>query len=402
LKHFFCLYSYILVLVFSNFLQIPVSVALASNKKTDTKEISTDFLNKVPNSFYILGPGDALRVNISRELPELASIVQVNGEGTVTLPRLKKIYVKELTVNELTNLLNKAYAKFVKNPDVEIEILNYRPVRVLLEGEVTNPGIQVLQGFVTISPNNADLSSTNRYLLKKESTQRRDTFSQKFDAQYTMTERNYNAINYFFPTVFDAIRQGGGITEYSDLSNIQIIRKNSISEGEGKISAKLDFSQVLTFGNDSQNIRIYDSDIIRIGKLNQPNELQLNQGILSNLNPKFIRVFVAGRVINPGVVTLSRTGVMTDAVMLAGGTKVLKGPLTFVRNNSDGSIEKRRFGYKSGAKRGSYKNPKLKDGDVILVGDSFLSMSAEVIEEFTAPFFGLYSTYGLIKAINAE
>ena len=92
---------------------------------------------------------------------------------------------------------------------------------------------------------------------------------------------------------------------------------------------------------------------------------------------------------------------MTDAVMLA-GVQSSKGPLTFVRNNSDGSIDKRRFGYKSGAKRGSYKNPKLKDGDVILVGDSFLSISTEVIEEFTAPFFGLYSTYGLIKAIKAE
>ena len=402
MKRFFCLYSYILVLVFSNFLQIPVSVALVSNKKTDTKEISTDFLNNVPNSFYILGPGDALRVNISRELPELASVVQVSGEGTVTLPRLKKIYVNELTVNELTELLNKVYKKYVKNPDVEIEILNYRPIRVLLEGEVTNPGVQVLQGFVTISPTSEDLSLTNKYLLEKENRQQIDSLIQKFDTQYTISERNYNSINYFFPTVFDAIRQAGGITEYSDLSSIQIIRKNSISNGEGKISAKLDFSQVLTFGNDSQNIRIYDSDIIRVGKLNQPNELQLNQGILSNLNPKFIKVFVAGRVLNPGVVTLSRTGVMTDAVMLAGGTKVLKGPLTFVRNNSDGSIDKRRFSYKSGAKRGSYKNPKLKDGDVILVGESLLSMSTEVIEEFTAPFFGLYSTYGLIKAINSD
>ena len=402
MKRYFCLYSYIFFLVFSNCLQIPASIALVNNKKIDTKEISTDFLNKVPNSFYILGPGDALRVNISRELPELSSVVQVSGEGTVTLPRLKKIYVNELTVIELTELLNKVYKKYVKNPDVEIEILNYRPIRVLLEGEVTNPGVQVLEGFVTISPANADLSLTNKYLLKKESKQLSDSFSQKFDTQYTINQRNYNSINYFFPTVFDAIRQAGGITEYSDLSNIQIIRKNSISNGEGKISAKLDFSQVLTFGNDSQNIRIYDSDTIRIGKLNEPNELQLNQGILSNLNPKFIKVFVAGRVLNPGVITLSRTGVMSDAVMLAGGTKVLKGPLTFVRNNSDGSIDKRRFSYRSGAKRGSYKNPKLKDGDVILVGDSLLSMSAQVIEEFTAPFFGLYSTYGLIKAINTE
>ena len=38
-----------------------------------------------------------------------------------------------------------------------------------------------------------------------------------------------------FPTVFDAIKSAGGITTYSDLSSIEIIRKNSISNGGGKI-----------------------------------------------------------------------------------------------------------------------------------------------------------------------
>ena len=52
------------------------------------------------------------------------------------------------------------------------------------------------------------------------------------------------------------------------------------------------------------------------------------------------------------------------------------------------------------AKRGAYNNPSLKDGDFMLVGSSGLANSAEVINEVTSPFVGIFSTYGLIKAIT--
>ena len=37
---------------------------------------------------------------------------------------------------------------------------------------------------------------------------------------------------------------------------------------------------------------------------------------------------------------------------------------------------------------------------LILVGDSLLSKTSEVINESTSPFVGIFSTYGLIKAIS--
>ena len=43
-------------------------------------------------------------------------------------------------------------------------------------------------------------------------------------------------INSYFPTLFDAIQNSGGINEYSDLSSIKIIRKNSLSKGGGLIT----------------------------------------------------------------------------------------------------------------------------------------------------------------------
>ena len=45
----------------------------------------------------------------------------------------------------------------------------------------------------------------------------------------------------FFSTVFDAIRSSGGITQFSDLTSIKVIRKNSISNGGGKIQTTINF-----------------------------------------------------------------------------------------------------------------------------------------------------------------
>ena len=52
------------------------------------------------------------------------------------------------------------------------------------------------------------------------------------------------------------------------------------------------------------------------------------------------------------------------------------------------------------SRRGSFYNPRLKNGDFILVGESALTSFNQITQEFTAPFVGIFSTYGLIKAIT--
>ena len=79
---------------------------------------------------------------------------------------------------------------------------------------------------------------------------------------------------------------------------------------------------------------------------------------------------------------------------------MIKGPLTYLRFNNDGTIEKRKFNFRRNAKRGSYKNPVLKDGDLIVVGNSAFNITSEIIEEITSPFRGLITSYALIKTIS--
>lgn len=365
------------------------SYGLVKEANTNSKiDLNIDYLDNLPINDYILGPGDKIKIIVSREYEELSSTTTIDGEGTIYVPRLNRIYVEGLTLNELNKILNKAFRKFVKFPAVEVQVIEYRPIRVFVQGEVENPGLQLLEGSFFVNnfiKKDSELSEAKRAEIDTGNIRR-------------STSQNYKTT--FFPTVFDALRESGGITHFSDLSNIKLIRRNNLSNGSGKIQTTLNFEDVLTTGDTSQNIRIYDSDVIIVGKSDTDNKAFLRKAILSNLNPKFIEVFVTGRINRPGLTKVSKANVLSDAVDIAGGAKVLRGPVTFLRFNNDGTIDKRKFGFSGNATRGSYENPYLKSGDLIVIGDYPLASINQIITEFTSPIVGMFSTYGLIKAIN--
>ena len=266
-----------------------------------------------------------------------------------------------METKELKNILKRLYREYVKYPSVESIVRTYRPIKVQIIGEVQEPGLITLDGSLSLGDESKSL---------------------------------------YFPSLFDAIQRSGGITEFTDLSKVQLIRKNRISRGGGKITTKINFEDVLIYGDISKNLRIYDSDIIKFNKSLKPNQSLLSKAITSKLNPKFIDVFVLGRVNNPGKTTISRASVLSDAIDVAGGMKAIKGPLKFIRFNNDGSMDKRKFAFRYNAKRGSFKNPYLKNGDLIVVGNNILNTSNEIITDLTQPFLGIFSTYSVIKAIT--
>ena len=61
---------------------------------------------------------------------------------------------------------------------------------------------------------------------------------------------------------------------------------------------------------------------------------------------------------------------------------------------------KKNISYSAKAKRGSKRNPYLKEDDLISVKNSILGKTTGAIKEFTAPFVGIYSTKQLIDGIS--
>ena len=97
------------------------------------------------------------------------------------------------------------------------------------------------------------------------------------------------------PTVFDAIRSAQGVTPFSDLSRVKITRKRSEALGGGQIRTTLNFLSMITDGNESQNIRLFDGDVVTVTKSKEIMRDQLLKAVKSNLSPQFIDVFVSGR-----------------------------------------------------------------------------------------------------------
>jgi len=323
------------------------------------------------DTFYIIGSGDVLSLTFTDDpiaKEQFRQELLVDGQGMITLKRLDKIYVAGLTIEELQNILADEYQKFVLKPNIKIEIIKYRPITIYIDGEVENPGSHVLPGMVQI--NNLNYLDQDMIGMRKSDKKQ-----------------------VIFPKLIDALRKSGGLTIDADIRNIQVIRKNSISNGGGKISTKIDLLRVLELEDTFQNIRILDGDMIRVNKGEQKALTQISKIIKSNINPKFIRVYVSGRVITPGPVNLSKTGTLIDAIDVAGGPKALKGPVNFIRYENDGNIIRRKIRYSRDSKPGSKKNPYLRNGDIIYVGKSGFNIATEVLSEVTSPFTGIVSTF---------
>jgi protein involved in polysaccharide export with SLBB domain len=87
---------------------------------------------------YALGAGDKLRITVYNE-PDLSGEFEVNGEGYVSVPLIGQIKVIGQTTNEVQTLLTQKYGKdYLVNPNVSIEVTNYRPFFII--GEVNRPG----------------------------------------------------------------------------------------------------------------------------------------------------------------------------------------------------------------------------------------------------------------------
>ena len=108
------------------------------------------------------------------------------------------------------------------------------------------------------------------------------------------------------PTVFDALRSAGGVTPFSKLDEVSVTRKRPLNSGGGKIRTTLDFLSLITEGDESQNIRLFDGDTIVVAR--SPVELreQIIKAGQTNLSPDYFRVFVTGRVRDPGVKVLPK------------------------------------------------------------------------------------------------
>ncbi len=88
---------------------------------------------------YALQPGDQLEVKFLYN-PELNEQVTVQPDGRFTLPMAPDTVAAGRTLEEVTQSLNSAYARELRDPRVVVQLKNALPTRIYVGGEVVSPG----------------------------------------------------------------------------------------------------------------------------------------------------------------------------------------------------------------------------------------------------------------------
>lgn len=118
---------------------ILLNKAQSSQKSLVTNLKNVDFEYKIQ-------PHDRISIIVYKH-PELSSInptyaqtergLLIDSKGDIRLPLIKKIHLAGLTQPEAEKKLSNAYAVFLKEPDIHIEVINKRAYVI---GEVQRPG----------------------------------------------------------------------------------------------------------------------------------------------------------------------------------------------------------------------------------------------------------------------
>jgi polysaccharide export outer membrane protein len=95
---------------------------------------------------YILGPEDQINVRVfaAEDIPDRPA--QIANDGTVNLPMVGQVHAAGLTIDQFQAVLVTAYKKYFKDPQVTVQVTDFRSQPVSVAGNVNTPGVVQLRG----------------------------------------------------------------------------------------------------------------------------------------------------------------------------------------------------------------------------------------------------------------
>jgi len=102
------------------------------------------------NAAYVVGAQDVLTVTVFSE-PQLSGRFRVENDGQFSYPFLGRVQASGRTLADIAALVKTRLADgYLRNPQVTVEIEQFRSQNVFIMGEVRTPGRYTLTGAVTL------------------------------------------------------------------------------------------------------------------------------------------------------------------------------------------------------------------------------------------------------------
>ena len=319
---------------------------------------------------YRLAPGDRLVTSVFK-IDGYEAQVQVLSDGTINLPRLGTVEVWGLTLEEARQRITDGYSQFLRRPLVYLDLVEQRPIRVTVTGQVLRPGVFTLpvnsQGSVGGSSDLAGVGGGGGG----------------------------------WPTMVDVIQKAGGISATGDLARLELLRPSPTPGGPTQ-SFVFDYLTVLKNGGFAPNPLIYDGDSIRVYKAISPVNVDLLTTAASNFAPATINVQVAGEVFAPGVVQISSNAPLSRAILASGGV-TRRGSVTrvdLIRMDGQGRTTVKQLRYDPNAVLSSQNNPPMRNGDVVVVDRNNLTKFTDGMNDALQPLTPIVNAASVFRLLG--
>ena len=96
---------------------------------------------------YHVGPKDIVSISVWEE-PDLSKDAVIDQDGTINYPLLGNINIAGMSIKQIDDKITHLLAiDYLVNPEVDVTIKEYHSQKVLVLGEINNPGLYVLTGL---------------------------------------------------------------------------------------------------------------------------------------------------------------------------------------------------------------------------------------------------------------
>ena len=320
-----------------------------------TRSVSDSFI-ETP---YVLGVGDQIQIDILN-VPEFSGqngAYTIPVDGSIRLPWAGSVNVQGLTIDQAASTIEQAYAPFLNEPDVTLNLVFARPLTVAVLGEVGRPG----------------------------------TYALRFD-EGTTSELSVDRTAQW-PNVTQAIQLAGGIKQTANIREIQVVRRQGVATPQ---VINIDLWALLRNGEIYQDINLRDGDTVVIPKAVDLSPAELTQLADANFSPDLIAVNVVGEVVTPGLVEVDPNTTLNQAILAAGGftdARARRKRVELVRLNPNGTVERRRINVDLRAGVDEEQNPALRPGDVVIVNRNSLARTSDALDLLLDPIGGVINIF---------